>query len=100
QTIIDNFNRIRLTMIPAERLFQTLDVAPAVVERPGARRMPKLEGAVRFDSVAFQYEPGRPVVRDVSFSVEPGRKIAIVGPSGAGKSSIVNLLLRLHDPSA
>jgi ABC-type multidrug transport system fused ATPase/permease subunit len=99
QAIVDNFNRVRLAMIPAERLFQTLDVAPAVDERPDAPRMPKLEGAVVFENVTFQYEDGRPVIRDVSFTMEPGRKIAIVGPSGAGKSTIVNLLLRLHDPT-
>jgi ABC-type multidrug transport system fused ATPase/permease subunit len=99
QTIVDNFNRVRLAMIPAERLFQTLDVAPAVDERPDAPRMPKLEGSVVFDNVTFQYESGRPVIHDVSFTMEPGRKVAIVGPSGAGKSTIVNLLLRLHDPT-
>jgi ABC-type multidrug transport system fused ATPase/permease subunit len=99
QTIVDNFNRVRLTMIPAERLFQTLDVAPAVVERKHARRMPRLDGDVLFEDVTFAYEEGRPVVQDVSFRAEPGRKIAIVGPSGAGKSTIVSLLLRLHDPT-
>jgi ABC-type multidrug transport system fused ATPase/permease subunit len=100
QTIVDNFNKVRLAMIPAERLFQTLDVAPAVIERPDARRMPKLHGSVVFDRVSFQYEDGHPVLQDVTFAVEPGRKVAIVGPSGAGKSTIVNLLLRLHDPTS
>jgi ABC-type multidrug transport system fused ATPase/permease subunit len=99
QASVDNFTRVRLAMIPAERLFQTLDVAPAVAERPGARRLTTLTGSVVFDNVSFQYEDGRPVLSDVSFAVEPGRKIAIVGPSGAGKSTIVNLLLRLHDPT-
>jgi ABC-type multidrug transport system fused ATPase/permease subunit len=99
QAIVDNFNRVRLSMIPAERLFETLDVAPAVTERPNARRMPKLSGAIVFDSVSFAYEAGHPVLRDVSFTVTPGRKVAIVGPSGAGKSTIVSLLLRLHDPT-
>jgi ABC-type multidrug transport system fused ATPase/permease subunit len=100
QAIVDNFNRIRLAMIPAERLFQTLDVAPAVEERPDALRMPRLNGSVVFDRVSFQYDEGHRVLQDVSFAVEPGRKVAIVGPSGAGKSTIVNLLLRLHDPSS
>jgi ABC-type multidrug transport system fused ATPase/permease subunit len=99
QAIVDNFNRVRLSMIPAERLFETLDVAPAVADRPNARRMPPLEGAVLFDRVSFAYEEGHPVLCDVSFAVAPGRKVAIVGPSGAGKSTIVSLLLRLHDPA-
>jgi ABC-type multidrug transport system fused ATPase/permease subunit len=99
QVIVDNFNRIRLTMIPAERLFQTLDVAPAVVEKPNARRMPPLTGHVSFENVSFRYEANRPVLSDIDFRIEPGRKVAFVGPSGAGKSTIVNLLLRLHDPN-
>lgn len=99
QVIVDNFNRIRLTMIPAERLFQTLDVAPAVVEKPNARRMPPLTGHVAFEDVSFRYEANRPVLSDIDFRIEPGRKVAFVGPSGAGKSTIVNLLLRLHDPN-
>ena len=99
QGIVDNFNRVRLAMIPAERLFETLDVAPAVADRPNARRLTNLKGSVIFDRVSFEYEAGQPVLRDISFAVEPGRKIAIVGPSGAGKSTIVHLLLRLHDPT-
>jgi ABC-type multidrug transport system fused ATPase/permease subunit len=99
QVIVDNFNRIRMTMIPAERLFQTLDVAPAVVEKPNARRMPPLTGDVAFENVSFRYEANRPVLSDIDFRIEPGRKVAFVGPSGAGKSTIVNLLLRLHDPN-
>ena len=100
QAIVDNFNRVRLAMIPAERLFETLDVAPAVAEKPKAKRLTNLHGSVVFDRVSFQYEDGRPVLHNVSFSVEPGRKVAIVGPSGAGKSTLVALLLRLHDPAA
>jgi ABC-type multidrug transport system fused ATPase/permease subunit len=100
QAIVDNFNRVRMEMIPAERLFETLDVAPAVVERPDARRMPTLGGSAVFEHVSFQYEEGHPALCDVSFTLEPGRKLAIVGPSGAGKSTVVNLLLRLHDPTA
>jgi ABC-type multidrug transport system fused ATPase/permease subunit len=100
QSIVDNFNSVRIAMIPAERLFETLDVAPAVTDRRHAKRLPELNGSVVFDQVSFQYEEDRPVLREVSFAVEPGRKIAIVGPSGAGKSTVVNLLLRLHDPVA
>jgi ABC-type multidrug transport system fused ATPase/permease subunit len=100
QGIVDNFNRVRLAMIPAERLFETLDVSPAVSEKPKAIRLTDVNGSVVFDRVSFQYEEGHPVLQDISFAVEPGRKIAVVGPSGAGKSTLVSLLLRLHDPTA
>ena len=100
QAIMDNFNRARLAMIPAERMFQTLDVVPAVHERKGAPRLMSLRGEVSLENVSFHYEPDRPILRDVSFTLEPGRKVAVVGPSGAGKSTLVNMLLRLHDPTA
>jgi ABC-type multidrug transport system fused ATPase/permease subunit len=100
QGIVDNFNRVRLAMIPAERLFETLDVSPAVSEKPKAIRLTDVNGSVVFDRVSFRYEDGHPVLQDISFAVGPGRKVAIVGPSGAGKSTLVSLLLRLHDPVA
>jgi ATP-binding cassette subfamily B protein len=59
---------------------------------------PRGAGELTFDRVSFGYEPGRKVLRDISFSVEPGMTLAIVGPSGSGKSSIARLLLRLYDP--
>jgi ABC-type multidrug transport system fused ATPase/permease subunit len=56
-------------------------------------------GALRFDHVSFEYEPGVPVLRDVSFAVNRGEIIGIVGPSGSGKSTLVQLLLRLREPT-
>jgi ABC-type multidrug transport system fused ATPase/permease subunit len=100
QRIVDYFQQVRVAMIPAERILETLDIPPRVVERKGARRMPAIRGEVRFENVSFQYEDGRGVLEDLSFTITPGRKIAIVGHSGAGKSTIASLLLRLYDPSA
>jgi len=57
-------------------------------------------GAVRFDHVSFEYQPGAPVLRDVSFATERGEIIGIVGPSGSGKSTLVQLLLRLREPTS
>src|SRR4051812_39921503 len=61
--------------------------------------MPAIEGFVAFDSVSFQYEPGKPVLHDVSFESMPGSVTALVGPSGSGKSTIISLIAAFHEPT-
>ena len=81
----------------AERVFELLDAeeqeadaadAPALVEGPGV---------IEFENVAFSYTPDRPLIKDLSFRVEPGQTVAIVGPTGAGKTTLVNLLMRFYE---
>jgi ATP-binding cassette subfamily B protein len=81
----------------AERVMEVLGTPPDVRDAPDARDL-ALRGHVRFEAVTFGYEPGRPVLREVSFEARPGQVIAIVGPTGAGKTTLVNLLLRFFDP--
>jgi ATP-binding cassette, subfamily B, multidrug efflux pump len=69
--------------------------SPAEPKHPASPR-----GAIIFDKVTFEYRPGEPVLRDLSFSVEPGQKIAIVGPTGSGKTTIIKLLNRSYDVTA
>lgn len=85
--------------VSAQRISRVLETTPDVDDAPDARAVDRLEGAITFDRVSFEYEPGRPVLSDVSFTVTPGQRVAIVGPSGAGKSTIVSLLLRLYRPT-
>jgi len=100
QQLINMLQEVRVALVPAERILETLDVLPVVTDRRGAGPMPLITGKVEFRNVSFAYEDGRPVLQDISFSVESGRRIGIVGHSGAGKSTVVNLLLRLYDPSS
>jgi ATP-binding cassette subfamily B protein len=67
---------------------------------PGARPLPKVQGAVRFEDVSFGYNPHKPVLEDVSLETRPGETIALVGPTGAGKTTIINLLSRFYDVDA
>ncbi len=82
------------------RISRVLDATPDVEDAPDARDVDRLRGDIVFDRVSFEYEPGRAALRDVSFRVAPGQRVAVVGPSGAGKSTIVSLLLRLYQPTA
>ncbi len=83
-----------------DRSFDILDIEPDVKNAPDAAPMQPFRREIRFDNVDFAYEPDRPVLRNVSLSVEPGSITAIVGPTGSGKSTLVSLLLRLFDPDS
>ncbi|MEJ7842859.1 MAG: thiol reductant ABC exporter subunit CydC [Rubrobacter sp.] len=83
-----------------ERLFEIADAKPEVTDPPEPVP-PPTNHALRFDNVTFRYEPaGTPVLRDISFALEPGKRVAVVGPSGAGKSTLADLVLRFWDPTS
>jgi len=98
--IVQHLQNIRMRLVPAMRVLETLDVQPEIQEPERARSMPRVIGKVEFRNVRLEYIPGQPVLQDVSLTVEPGTFAALVGPSGAGKSSLLYLLLRLFDFSA
>jgi ATP-binding cassette subfamily B protein/subfamily B ATP-binding cassette protein MsbA len=81
----------------ADRVLEILETEPDVVDEPGAQDV-VIRGHVRYADVTFGYEPGRPVLSDVSLEASPGEVVAIVGPTGAGKTTLVNLLVRFFDP--
>ena len=83
----------------AERVVEILETEPELADAPDARPAPELRGEITFDGVGFAYEAGRPALNDISFSVSPGRRTAIVGATGSGKSTLVSLVPRLFDPT-
>jgi ABC-type multidrug transport system fused ATPase/permease subunit len=92
-------NTIAMAAVGVERVGALLDAESGIEERPDAVDATRIKGAVRFDKVAFSYDGENPVLRDVTFEVEPGQLVGIVGHTGSGKSSLVSLIPRFYDPS-
>ena len=84
--------------VGAGRVFEILDLPVEREDPPNAVALPKIVGDVRFEDVTFEYDPGRPVLKDFNAEMLHGEVVALVGPSGAGKSTIVNLVPRFYDP--
>jgi ATP-binding cassette, subfamily B, bacterial len=83
-----------------ERIQEVLNAVSRVRDLPRARRAPAFKGRVEFDRVSFSYSPDNPILKDMSFQIEPGQVAAFVGPSGAGKSTIMSLIPRFYDPTS
>ncbi|MBK1734610.1 metal ABC transporter permease [Halorhodospira abdelmalekii] len=94
------YREMRESLINIERIFGLLKRSPRVADSEEAHELPPAGGEVRFAAVEFGYQPERPILRGVSFTIPAGRKVALVGPSGAGKSTIARLLFRFYDVDA
>jgi ATP-binding cassette subfamily B protein len=81
-----------------ERIISLMEIEPDVRDLRGAQPAPPFQGAICCQNVTFAYRPEQGILRNLSFDVDPGQRVAIVGPSGSGKSTLVSLLLRLYDP--
>jgi ATP-binding cassette subfamily B multidrug efflux pump len=83
-----------------QRIFEILDLPDVIAPRPGARPLPRLQGRVSFESVAFAYRGEVRALHDINLEAEPGDVIALIGPTGSGKTSLINLIPRFYDVTA
>jgi len=91
------YRELRQALVDLERLFALLDEKEEVRDAPDALELPEGPLEVRFERVSFHYDPSRPILREVDFTLPAGRTVAVVGSSGAGKSTLVRLLFRFYD---
>jgi ATP-binding cassette subfamily B protein len=92
------YREIRQSLINIENLFTLLDQKSHLKDTTDAPDLSFKQGEIRFDNVSFSYDKTRPIVQNVSFSLQHGQKLAIVGASGSGKSTLARLLFRFYDP--
>ncbi len=93
------YREIKQAVTDIENMFAILGRPPEVMDDPAARPLTVINGTIKFEDVAFAYDPGRRILKGVSFDVPAGKTVAVVGPSGAGKSTISRLLFRFYDLS-
>ena len=94
------YREIKQALTDLENMFSLMDRKPEIEDKPDAKPIASGAGRVEFSNVDFHYDADRPILKDVSFTIEPGQTVAIVGPTGAGKSTLSRILFRFYDISS
>lgn len=94
------WNHLQSGLAATERVFPLLDETIEIADAPGARPLPPIAGRIEYDRLTFAFRKGEPVLRTINLEILKGMRVAFVGPSGAGKTTLIDLLMRFHDPDA
>lgn len=100
QALGNQYSTALSAMAGAERVFKLLDTPPDWEDPADARKLGPIEGRVSVEHLSFHYEPGKPVLEDVSFIAEPGMSVALAGHTGSGKTTLVNLIAKFYLPKS
>ena len=92
------YRELRQSLVDMETMFNLQKQQQKICDKPNAPTLPPVRGDIRFENVTFGYHPGRPILKNCSFTIPAGQKTALVGPSGCGKSTIFRLLFRFYEP--
>jgi ATP-binding cassette subfamily B protein len=95
--VSSQYNTFQAALAGAERIFEILDKNPEIPDSPEAVELLHIKGDIVFNQVSFQYDSGKPILKNISINAIAGKKIALVGATGAGKTTIMNLLPRFYD---
>jgi ATP-binding cassette subfamily B protein len=91
------YSQLKHALADMQLMFDVLKREPEITDRPDAQELVTGNAEIRFEHVCFAYEQERPILHDISFTIPPGRKVAVVGPSGSGKSTLARLLFRFYE---
>ena len=100
QALSKHITGLQQSLVGIERAFALIDNEKDVVESLHPLPVTKLSGSAVFERVGFEYNPGEPVIRDLSFEIKPGQRVGIMGTTGSGKTTMLNLLARFYDPTS
>jgi len=95
--LADQFNVLQMGMVGADRVFKMLDLEESEIENVGIINTGKVIGDITFENLSFGYKPNEPVLKNISFEIKAGQKVALVGATGSGKSTIASLIYRFYE---